>query len=97
MLYDVLISNRVSYTMISLRKASGKLSPVPKRSLPSSLQQRREILLPLIPIAVLSGAAAFAYITWSQVREKRRKRETEALAATETPAKAAEKGKNRND
>ena len=87
--------------MISPRKASGRqvsLLPCTKRTFPSALQQRREILLPLIPIAVFGGAAAFAYITWNQVREKRRKREAEALAATtDTPAKASEKGKNTND
>ena len=79
--------------MMSPRRASLKREALPspwiRRSFPSILQQRRELLLPLIPIAVVGGAAAFAYITWSQVREKRRKREAEAVMKIENPAGAA--------
>ena len=78
--------------MMSPRRASLKRkvpSPWIRRSFPSILQQRRELLLPLIPIADVGGAAAFAYITWSQVREKRRKREAEAVMKIENPAGVA--------
>jgi len=65
--------------------------------LPHHLQQRRELLLPLIPIAVVGGAAAFFFITWSQVREKRAKREAEALKASTVPGKDEVKEETTND
>lgn len=50
--------------------------------------QNRHFIVAVLPIVVISGAAAFAYVTWSQVAEKRKIRE----AAEAEAASAASKG-----
>ena len=50
--------------------------------------QNRHFIVAVLPIVVIGGAAAFAYVTWSQVAEKRKIRE----AAEAEAASAASKG-----
>ncbi len=78
--------------MIRARKAPSIL----RHCSPASLQQRRTVLLPLIPIVVVGGATAFAYITWSQVQEKRREREAEAALGAKSPEPSAEAEKEKS-
>ena len=47
--------------------------------------QNRQFIVAVLPVVVVGGAAAFAYITWSQVREKRRIRDAQAAAAKDSP------------
>jgi hypothetical protein len=48
--------------------------------------QRRSFIVAALPVIVVGGAAAFAYITWSQVREKRRLKEAaEKVALKDQP------------
>jgi hypothetical protein len=47
-----------------------------QRQLSNQLQQR-QFVIAILPVVVVGGAAAFAYITWSQVQEKRRLREAQ--------------------
>lgn len=54
----------------------------PKHVQLSSRGQSRPFIVAVLPVIVVGGAAAFAYITWSQVREKRKLREAGEAAAS---------------
>jgi hypothetical protein len=54
-----------------------------QRQLRNQLQQR-QFVIAILPVVVVGGAAAFAYITWSQVQEKRRLREAQEAKSPKT-------------